>query len=87
MPSRGSEQAQLGTANCKLRGHQQEPELCAVSLQGLCDGCGVKHKKCLHCHMREGFSFIFQLLFVDGRVKNAPSANTCLWQDGVFMKI
>lgn len=59
----------LVTPNCKLSGHQQEPEICAFSLKGVCDGCGVKHEKHVHWHMGEGFSFLFQMLCVDGRVK------------------
>lgn len=77
----------LLTPSCKLSAHQQEPEICAFRLQGVWDGCGVQHEKHVHWHRGEGFSFIFQMLCVDGKVKNASSTNTCLWQDGVSMKI
>lgn len=87
----GSERVELGTfwshpaANSVVT--QQEPEICAFKLKGAYDGCEIKHEK--HCIgiLGEGFSFIFQLLCVDGRVKNASSTNICLWQDGVLMNI
>lgn len=34
----------LVTHSCKLRGHQQGPEICAFRLEGVCDGRGVKHE-------------------------------------------